>query len=148
MANAYPTANVRRPGPRCLACASCCVVWGMGGFLFLSFIGQLLVRQPLYVLGVDEPKIAAKQCFGAAWAYFSIVIVSILTLMYDRSLGKMPEQAMDDYEGSALLSEAAAERAERRRSRGQGRLEIPTEPYRDDPGPTGGEVELQQVNLL
>ena len=37
----------------------------------LSFIGFLLHRQPLYVLGVDEPAKASEKCYEAAQYYFS-----------------------------------------------------------------------------
>ena len=72
MATAYPGARAAAafPSPRCLACANCCVVFATSGVLFLCLIGTLLTKQPLYVLGVDEPGEAAKSVFSAAWMFF------------------------------------------------------------------------------
>ena len=93
MATAYPGARAAAafPSPRCLACANCCVVFATSGVLFLSFIGFLLHRQPLYVLGVDEPAKASEKCYEAAQYYFFILLLSIATLAYDRCRPKRPE---------------------------------------------------------
>ena len=76
MATAYPGARAAAafPSPRCLACANCCVVFATSGVLFLSLIGFLLHRQPLYVLGVDEPAKASEKCYEAAQYYFFILL--------------------------------------------------------------------------
>mmetsp|Transcript_13014 Transcript_13014/g.40115 ORF Transcript_13014/g.40115 Transcript_13014/m.40115 type:complete len:104 (-) Transcript_13014:41-352(-) len=73
-----------QPGPRCLAAAKCCVPFASSGVIFLAFIGTLLNKQPLYVIGVDKPSEAAKQCFAAAWMYITIVILSVVTLAWDK----------------------------------------------------------------
>ena len=93
MAEASPGARAAAafPSPRCLACANCCVVFATSGVLFLSFIGFLLHRQPLYVLGVDEPAKASEKCYEAAQYYFFILLLSIATLAYDRCRPKRPE---------------------------------------------------------
>ena len=60
-------------------------------YWFLSLIGFLLHRQPLYVLGVDEPAKASEKCYEAAQYYFFILLLSIATLAYDRCRPKRPE---------------------------------------------------------
>mmetsp|Transcript_23686 Transcript_23686/g.71040 ORF Transcript_23686/g.71040 Transcript_23686/m.71040 type:complete len:102 (-) Transcript_23686:41-346(-) len=73
-----------KPGPRCLSCARCCTVWASSGVVFLFFVGTLLQKQPLYVMGIDDAPKSAKSCFAAAWMYLTIVIISIVTLAYDK----------------------------------------------------------------
>ena len=90
MATAYPSARpATAPGlpipPRCLACANCCVVFATSGVLFLSFIGFLLHRQPLYVLGVGEPAKASERCEGRTVLFFHPAHHRPLTLAYDRA---------------------------------------------------------------
>ena len=53
--------------------------------LFLCLIGTLLTKQPLYVLGVDEPEAAAKSVFDAAWMYFAVLAASFGVLAWDRA---------------------------------------------------------------
>ncbi|EGB07867.1 hypothetical protein AURANDRAFT_64424 [Aureococcus anophagefferens] len=119
VATAFPTTQgVPAPGPRCLACANCT------GFVFLCLIGQLLARQPLYVVGVDNPSVASNKCFGAAFTYLFIVVVSIATLVYDKARPKAAVSSNYSDMGqdmSFLGSDATAERDRRRASRAQER---------------------------
>lgn len=159
VATAFPTTQgVPAPGPRCLACANCCVVFASAppapvprarprfraarpraarsrrpdarraragtGFVFLCLIGQLLARQPLYVVGVDNPSVASNKCFGAAFTYLFIVVVSIATLVYDKARPKAAVSSNYSDMGqdmSFLGSDATAERDRRRASRAQER---------------------------
>lgn len=66
-------------------CATCCIPWSAAGVLFLCFIGTLLTKQPLYVLGVDDPEASAKSVFQAAWMYFAILVASFGVLAWDRA---------------------------------------------------------------
>ena len=76
----------RRAVAGAVGCAKCCSVFASTGVVFLCFIGSLLNRQPLYVVGVDHPAVAAKQWFAAAWIYITIVVISIVVLAYDKIL--------------------------------------------------------------
>lgn len=119
MAAAYPGARglAAFPSPRCLACANCCVVFATSGVLFLTLIGTLLDRQPLYVLGVDEPAKASVSCFAAARYYGFIVLMSIATLAYDRCRPHRPPVAagslVDDRFGPGAVDERLRRRAYR-----------------------------------
>mmetsp|Transcript_3655 Transcript_3655/g.11341 ORF Transcript_3655/g.11341 Transcript_3655/m.11341 type:complete len:143 (+) Transcript_3655:303-731(+) len=130
VASAYPgrRAAAEFPGPRCLACASFCSVFASSGVVFLSFIGTLLDKQPLYVLGVDHPATASKKCFSAAWAYAFIVLLSVLTLCYDR---RRPRRAPQDpgfaaMEDVSFLGAEAAEERERRKQQRTAELRVRT----------------------
>ena len=68
-----------------VGCAKCCTVFATSGVLFLCLIGTLLTKQPLYVLGVDEPEEAAKSVFSAAWMYFAVLAASFGVLAWDRA---------------------------------------------------------------
>ena len=68
-----------------VGCAKCCTVFATSGVLFLCLIGTLLTKQPLYVLGVDEPEEAAKSVFSAAWMYFAVLAASFGVLFWDRA---------------------------------------------------------------
>ncbi|KAJ8611874.1 hypothetical protein CTAYLR_005793 [Chrysophaeum taylorii] len=83
-------AKVPPPGPNSVGCAKCCVFFASTGVAFLSFIGILLKRQPVYMVGIHDPAKAAKECFAAAWIYTSIVCVSIFVLVYDRFNNQRP----------------------------------------------------------
>lgn len=78
-------ATVPPPGPNSVGCAKCCVVFASSGVLFLCLVGQLLTTQPIYITGVDSPKVAAASCFSAAWIYISVVVVSVFVLVYDKA---------------------------------------------------------------
>ena len=68
-----------------VGCAKCCTVFATSGVLFLCLIGTLLTKQPLYVLGVDDPEAAAKSVFDAAWMYFAVLAASFGVLFWDRA---------------------------------------------------------------
>ena len=68
-----------------VGCAKCCTVFATSGVLFLCLIGTLLTKQPLYVLGVDDPEAAAKSVFDAAWMYFAVLAASFGVLAWDRA---------------------------------------------------------------
>ena len=68
-----------------VGCAKCCTVFATSAVLFLCLIGTLLTKQPLYVLGVDDPEAAAKSVFDAAWMYFAVLAASFGVLFWDRA---------------------------------------------------------------
>ena len=76
----HPTISHRRGRLR-----ECCTVFATSGVLFLCLIGTLLTKQPLYVLGVDDPEAAAKSVFDAAWMYFGGPRLRAGVLFWDRA---------------------------------------------------------------
>lgn len=81
----------------------------------------MLKRQPLYIVGVDHPSVAAEKCMGAAWTYFFIVVLSVGTLIYDKARPKAvstgENYGMMRGDMDFLGSNATAERDQRRAAR-------------------------------
>mmetsp|Transcript_35868 Transcript_35868/g.114937 ORF Transcript_35868/g.114937 Transcript_35868/m.114937 type:complete len:117 (-) Transcript_35868:460-810(-) len=77
-------AKIPPPGPRSVGCAKCCGIFSSTGVVFLCVIGNLIKTQPLYVIGVDEPKAAYKASFNAAWIYVAMIAICVAVLAYDK----------------------------------------------------------------
>ena len=72
------------PGPKSVGCAKCCAVFSTTGFIFCLIIGAILQNQPIFVEGVDDPKKASGQCYGAAGIYIACVVRSLSYLLSRR----------------------------------------------------------------
>lgn len=73
-----------RPGPRSVSCAWCCVPFASTGVAFLFLAGSLIKSQPVFVTGIENPGPASRSCFGAAYMYLAVIVVSVAVILYEK----------------------------------------------------------------
>ena len=70
----------------CIIAAKCCTFFSIPAIIFLVIMGMIINSQPLYVLGVTDPKLSADGCNNAGMMCLLHIIlflsILVLAIMY------------------------------------------------------------------
>lgn len=66
--------------------ANCCAPYSAVGALFMFWVGMMMVKQPFFILGLEDLEKCKGNAFGAMWLFISIFSACLIFFIFESNM--------------------------------------------------------------